>query len=695
MVAEDLLAAVFPAQVACAENLVGERDIPDHPLVEQTIHDCLHEAMDIDGLERLLRALEAGEVRIVARDLTEPSPLALEVLSARPYAYLDDAPLEERRTQAVMSRRWLDAESASDLGRLDAQAIARVREEAWPLVRSADELHGALMALAFLTDEEMRTRPEWSVFAGALAAARRATRLQSESATLWVAAERLPQFQAVHFDMVIDPPIAAPAEYAARSWMPEDAQTEIVRGRLGALGPTSAQQLASSMDVALTEVDAALARLQAEGSAMYGRFSPDAHHTEWCDRRLLARIHRYTVKRLRQEIEPVEPRDFMRFLFEWQHVAPDTQVEGPDALAAIVAQLEGFEAPAAAWESEVLPARVSGYEFTWLDDLCLAGRVVWTRLSAPALNGEREHAGGPVRTTPIALLQRRNMALWTALVGRIPRETLLLSSRAKLLAQYLGAHGASFFDEIATGTRLLRSQLEEALGELVALGLINSDSFTGLRALLVPANRRPSAHARRGRRALFGIDDAGRWSLVRRAAETDDSPGKGTPTEVVEHIAWTLLRRYGVVFWRLLEREAAWLPPWRDLLRVYHRLEARGEIRGGRFVAGLSGEQFALPDAVGPLRKVRKREADGALTCICGADPLNLLGSVIPGAKVPALTGTRILFRDGLPLATLVAGETRFLVAMEPAAEWAAKKYLLRDQRLRSPTDVPLDGATF
>jgi ATP-dependent Lhr-like helicase len=288
------------------------------------------------------------------------------------------------------------------------------------------------------------------------------------------------------------------------------------------------------------------------------------------------------------------------------------------------------------------------------------------------------------------------MALWTALVGRIPRETLPLSSRAKLLAQYLGAHGASFFDEIATGTRLLRTQLEEALGELVALGLINSDSFTGLRALLVPANKRPSAHARRGRRTLFGIDDAGRWSLIRRVAETDDPSAKGSmPAEVVEHVAWTLLRRYGVVFWRLLEREAAWLPPWRELLRVYHRLEARGEIRGGRFVAGLSGEQFALPDAVGPLRKIRKREADGALTCICGADPLNLLGSVIPGAKVPALTGARILFCDGLPIATLVAGEVRFLVAMAPASEWTAKKLLLRDQRLRLTSDAPLDGATF
>ena len=686
MMAEDLIASVFPDQIACAENLAGEREIPEHPLVDQTVHDCLYEAMDIDGLERLLKAIEAKDVQVLARDTTEPSPLALEVLSASPYAFLDDAPLEERRTQAVSGRRWLDAEQASDLGRLDEAAITRVREEAWPLpaVRNADELHEVLMQLECLTEDELKRNGEWLWLAGQLVREHRAT-LISLIPALWIAAERLPMFQAVYPDMQIEPVITAPAEFAEKIWAREDAVLEILRGRLSALGPVTASELSRSLALLAADIDMALVRLESEGGIMRGRFTLEINEQEWCERRLLARIHRYTVKRLRQEIEPVEPRDFMRFLFEWQRVAPGTQVQGEDALAAILGQLEGYEAPASAWESELLPARVAGYEFTWLDDLCLAGRVVWTRLSAPNLNAEREHAGGPVRSTPIALLQRRNMLLWTALAAHTGRDALPLSSRAARLHAWLKDHGASFFDEMLGGTHLLRSQLEESLGELVSLGLVNADSYAGLRALLLPASKRTLTKPRRGRRALYGIDDAGRWSLVRRP-EPASEPGTKqahAPAETVEHIAWTLLRRYGVVFWRMLEREAAWLPPWRELLRVYHRLEARGEIRGGRFVAGLSGEQFALPDAIGLLRKQRRQATEGAMVCVCGADPLNLVGSVIPGPRVPALTGTRILYRDGVPVATLVAGEASFLEKMEPAAEWAAKKLLLRDTTIQ------------
>jgi ATP-dependent Lhr-like helicase len=698
MMAEDLIAAVFPDQIACAENLSGEREIPEHPLVDQTIHDCLHEAMDIDGLERLLKAIEARDVQVVARDTTEPSPLASEVLNAAPYAYLDDAPLEERRTQAVQGRRWLDAGEASDLGRLDAAAIQKVREEAWPSLSNeatnADELHQVLMQLECLTQVEVRGNAEWPRLAAQLAAVRRAALVDGR---LWIAAERLPMFQAIYPRMQLEPGITAPEEFARIPWVREDGITAVVRGRLSALGPVTANRLAQDLNLSPADIDMALAQLEAEGTVMRGRFTPassgvtaDAGELEWCERRLLARIHRYTVKRLRQEIEPVEPRDFMRFLFQWQRVAPGAQVEGEDALAAILGQLEGYEAPAAAWESEILPARVAGYDFTWLDDLCLAGRVVWTRLSAPTLNREREHAGGPVRSTPIALLQRRNMLLWTALAALHPRngaDALPLSPRATLLHAHLKEHGASFFDEMLAGTKLLRTQLEEGLGELVSLGLVNADSYTGLRALLLPASKRTLSKPRRGRRALYGIDDAGRWSLIRRpAADPDAAPARHVraPQETVEHIAWTLLRRYGVVFWRLLEREAAWLPPWRELLRVYHRLEARGEIRGGRFVAGLSGEQFALPEAIGLLRKVRKQEAEGATVVVSGADPLNLVGSVLPGAKVPALTGSRILYRDGVPLATLVAGEAQFLQEIAEAEQWAAKKLLLRDAHYQS-----------
>lgn len=670
MKSEDLLAAVFPDQVACLENIVGERQIPDHPLVAQTLHDCLHEAMEIEGLEALLRRIESGEVRFVCRDLTAPSPLAAEVLTARPYAFLDDAPLEERRTQAVMSRRWGDIESTQDFGRLDPDAIAAVREEAWPQARTADELHEALMGLGFLTDAELRASPAWPTLCDELIAQRRAARLSE----LFIPAERLPQFAAIFPDASTDPRITAPAEFDAQDWTRESALVDIVRARLTGLGPVQAAQIAETLHFPQSDIDVALLALEREGTVMQGHFTPGMTEIEWCDRHLLARIHRYTVQRLRREIEPVEPRDFMRFLFDWQKVAPGARGEGPDALAAVLAQLEGFEAPAAAWESEILPARIAGYEISWLDDLCTSGRIVWSRLRPRAASGA-EHGSGPVRATPIVLMQRRNLALWNSLGASADDSAPALSSRAQTVADFLRTHGASFFDELIAGTKLLHVELEEALAELVAAGQINADSFAGLRALLVPQARRPSPNRRRGRRtALLGIADAGRWSPLRRPASADQEG----QAETVEHIARILLRRYGVVCWRLLAREADWLPPWRELLRVYQRLEARGEIRGGRFIAGLSGEQFALPEAIAPLRAVRQRPCDGDLVAVCGADPLNLVGSILAGANVPALTGSRILYRDGMPVATLVSGAFNALDPMDAAAEWKAKSFLLR-----------------
>jgi len=727
MKSEDLLATVFPDQVACLENIVGERQIPDHPLVAQTLHDCLHEAMNIDALHALLKKLESGEIHIVAKDLTAPSPLAAEILNARPYAFLDDAPLEERRTQAVQSRRWGDIDTTDDFAQLDAEAIQSVREEAWPEARDADELHDALMSLGYLTADEVQRNPVWRELLAALISQRRATlrlkacrpgesrdpapllstrstgsldsSLTSHSAVesrqndenkIWVAAERLPQFKAVFPEAQFDPPIEAPEEYAAIAWTAETALVDILRARLTGLGPTTVAALAQDLQLPACDIEIALLTLQREGFVMQGRFTSDATQTEWCERHLLARIHRYTIKRLRREIEPIEPRDFMRFLFEWQRIAPDAQVSGPDALVAVLAQLEGFEAPAAAWESEILPARVAGYEISWLDDLCLAGRIVWTRLREPARAREdsdpsRPRTGaGPVRATPIVLLQRRNMRVWNELGGD-PANAPGLSSRAQAVADALREHGASFFDELLAATRLLHTELEDALAELVAAGLINSDSFAGLRALLVPPSRRPTPHRRRGRRtALLGIADAGRWSLLRRPPPAADPKKDKNPqkhdAETIEHIVRTLLKRYGVICWRLLAREAPWLPPWRELLRCCHRLEARGEIRGGRFIAGLTGEQFALPEAIAPLRSVRAKPRDGSLTSVCGADPLNLIGHLVAGVKLPALTNARMLYRDGAPIATLVAGEFAALEPMDEAAAWAAKTRLLRGE---------------
>lgn len=679
MYAEDLIADVFPDQIACAENLSGPREIPQHPLVDQTIRDCLEEAMDCAGLERLLADIEQGRVRILTRDVTEPSPLALQILAARPYAFLDDAPLEERRTQAVMSRRWLDPASAADIGRLDQQAIDRVREEAFPSADSADELHDALMWTGFMTEDEVAVHPHWRALLKSLVKQRRATRAQLASGALWVATERLPRLQTLLPDTRLDADVSVPEPYASETLTPDSALLEIVRGRLEALGPVTAATLAAPLGIEAATVNIALLALEQEGFALRGAFTPDLGGEEWCERGLLARIHRYTVQRLRKEIEPVTTQDFMRFLFNWQHVAPDERKDGPDALAAVLNLLEGFEAPAIAWESEILPARLQHYDFTWLDDLCLAGRAGWVRLARPKGGDSAPRRAGPVRTTPIALLARRNIALWSAQANG-DAAPAAISSRAAAVRDFLADNGASFFDEISDGARLLPSEVEEALAELVALGSVNSDSFAGIRALLVPLDKRKSLSGggkRRGRTAAFGIQDAGRWSPVRpRAAE---------PDVVIEHIARALLRRYGVIFWRLLAREADWLPPWRDLLRVLRRLEARGEIRGGRFVAGVTGEQYALPDALAALRSVRRQEKNDVYVCVSGADPLNLVGVLTPGAKVPALTGNRILYRDGVPLGTLIADEIQWLQALEPSQQAAAKTALVQRSYHSSP----------
>jgi ATP-dependent Lhr-like helicase len=687
MAAEDLIGSVFPDQIACAENLPGEREIPDHPLVRQALGDCLGEAMDADGLERLLKGIESGAVRVVTRDLTQPSPLALEVLTARPYAYLDDAPLEERRTQAVMARRWLAPEQASELGRLDAAAIERVRGEAWPDAVNADELHDGLVWLGFLTEDEVRAAAGWRGWLGELAAHKRVALIDAAGTRLWIPAERLPHFRALWPGLMTEPAINAPVAYD-KDWSRDEALVEILRGRLEGLGPVTEAALAAPLGLQPEALAATLAALEAEGFALRGRFTPDAPVDEWCERRLLARIHRYTIKRLRAEIEPVSARDFLRFLFRWQRVAPDTQVEGAASLDTIIGQLEGFGAPAAAWESDILPARLKDYRPSWLDARCLAGHATWLRL------GTRAATGRPttVRTTSVTLLPRRHAARWRAMA--LPADsTARPGAQAQAVVDFINANGASFFDELLQQCGLLRSQLEEALAELVALGLITSDSFAGLRALLVPFAERKPGGTRRRRAAASTMEDSGRWSLVRVPATANRTVDAGA----VEHVARALLRRYGVVFWRMLVREASWLPPWRELLRVYRRLEGSGEIRGGRFVAGFTGEQFALPEAIGTLREVRRRPPSDEWTAVSGADPLNLAGILTPGPRLAALAGNRLLYRDGVPTATLSGGEIRFVEPLDAATEWFARKALVRGTGLGSSLAaelaMPLDVA--
>jgi ATP-dependent Lhr-like helicase len=540
-----------------------------------------------------------------------------------------------------------------------------------------------LLSLGFIQTSE--AEPGWPALFRELALQDRAAEARlGDGRRLWLAAERLPQFWAVFpgirkegrsaaeaSPMVGDAALthptiirALPAEFADQAWTAEDALREILRGRLGGSGPVTAEHLAGMLALPGAQVEQALVALETEGFVLRGQFTPGWGREEWCERRLLARIHRYTMNRLRQDIEPVSTADFLRFLFRWQHVHPDTRMQGPQALAAVLAQLEGFETAAVAWEGDLLPARVLDYDPAWLDALCLSGKIVWNRLS-PAKGGL-----APVKSSPMALLGRRNLAYWR---GFAPAsEAAELSATARHVAETLARRGALFFEELAEAAGLLKTQLEAALAELVARGLAASDSFMGLRALLVPEQKK-----QRYRDLPFGMEEAGRWTLVRPLAPECRALDEDARREAVAHAAGVLLQRYGMVFRALLARETL-APAWQDLLKVYRRLEARGELRGGRFVAGQFGEQFALPEAVESLRQVRKQQETGVVLALSAADPLNLAGILTPGGKVPALPGNRVLFRDGIPVAASLGKEVQLLAAVEKESEWEVRNRLLR-----------------
>ena len=650
MIADDLMAAVFPDAAACLENIPGDREIPDHPLVAQTVRDCLEEAMDLPGLLQVLQAIHHGQLRLVARDTPEPSVFADEILNARPYAFLDDAPLEERRSHAVQSRRSMAA-ATEDLGALDPAAIARVRDEERPEPRDADELHDTLLTAGFLTPEEIDAAgPE--LLAG-LTAARRAGRCALPGATIIVAAERLPELRAIHPGLVVEAELQPPQSRLAKRWTRSDATTEILRGRLTLTGPVTSAALGASLGISDIDAGAALLQLEAEGIVLRGRFSAhsradEARPGEWCDRTLLARIHRYTLNRLRAEIEPVTTADFMRFLFRWQYVEPSSRLTGIDGLREVVSSLDGYELAAGAWERHVLSTRVDRYEPSMLDMLCLSGEVAWTRLSPVVRDGGRVPSLVPA--TPVALFLREHAAAWQTL--RADGEEPPLSEFAQRVLSTLRARGASFFADLASACALDADQLRSAIGTLVASGLVTSDGFSGLRALVWAARGRPALHDRR-------TSFSGRWTAIDAIGE------RANREDAVELQAWTLLRRYGVVFRRLLTRETN-AAPWRELARVYRRLEARGEIRSGRFVTGTSGEQFALPTAVQSLREVRRIHADGGLVTISAADPLNLTGIVTAGERIRTAGRNRIVYRDGVPLAVREGAFTRELAPIDP-----------------------------
>ncbi len=655
MRSDDLLAAVFPDQVACAENLdAGDIPIPDHPLVNETVRDCLHEAMDIGGLERVLAAIDGGEIQTVSIDTAEPSPFSQEILNANPYAFLDDAPLEERRARAVQMRRSLGS-SVDEVGALDPAAIAEVASESWPVVRDPDELHDALLTLV-----ATRPRAEWEPFFGTLEASTRATVLQAGDVRLWVAAERLAIARCLYPDATVCVDVPTVGRVAPDSQ--DAAATEVLRGWLESIGPTTASALATSLALSRQLVDIGLARLESEGIVLRGRFTPAAHRDdeiEWCNRRVLARIHRLTLGRLRREIEPVTSAQFMQFLVRWHHLAPGTQLHGEDGLRAILQQLQGYEISAAAWESDVLAKRVAGYAPELLDRLCLSGEVVWGRLSPhpafdPAGRDTEPDAGArrrvrPTRAAPLAIFLREDSG-WLVESTRQqidatrqetdppPGEQPLSHAARELLAAF-ERRGASFLPELVKMTGRLTIEVEDGLWELVAAGLVTADGFDNLRALVDPKRRRGEGRWRNSRPRHA----AGRWALLRPGLADDDAPAEESAAEVlhlerVEAFARQLLRRWGVVFRDLLARETL-APPWRELLSSLRRLEARGEIRGGRFVAGHVGEQFARAEAVDLLRAIRREATPVEVLRVPAADPLNLGGIVTPGSRVSPLSG--------------------------------------------------------
>jgi len=636
MRAEDLLVSVFPAQLGCQDNAVGPIEIPDHPLVSETLRDCLTEAMDAQGLKQKLEAIFSGKIQRVARETPEPSVFSHEILNANPYAYLDDAPLEERRARAVTLRRGLPAELADDVGRLDPEAISAVVEETRPDLRNADELHDLLLDVGALPEPEA---DGWTDWLEELIASGRAARLHGGPSTFWVAAERRSLALAIWPESRLIPDVTEPPARRASPWSDgEGALVELIRARLSLVGPVTAAALAEPFGLTVPAVNSALGRVEAEGGVLRGRFTatlpPDA--IEWCDRRLLARIHRRTLDRLRREIEPVSAADLMRFLFAWQHVKPGQQLHGRDGLGRVIEQLEGFELAAAGWEREVLPARVARYEPAWLDELCLSGDVAWGRLER---HESTRHAGRRLSgTVPITLLRRQNLG-WM-LEPRDGADEGALSAPAHDVLAHLRASGASFTDEIAGRVRRLRIEVEEALCELVSAGLVTGDGFAGLRSLLHSEKRK---RLRSGRaRPLRAPIGTGRWALL-------DPPPPPPPDDVLEARARQYARRYGIIFRDLLLREPG-APAWRDLLRVYRRLEMRGELRGGRIVGSFVGEQFALPEALDALRAIRRDAPSGQIIRLSACDPLNLTGIITPGARVPAMLGQWVSYRDGVPL---------------------------------------------
>ena len=654
--ADDLLTAVFPALTACPENNMTGPDIPipDHPLVRQTMDDALHEAMDLDGLVRLLGEIQAGKIRVTTMDVREPTPFSYSLLNAQPYAFLDDAPLEERRARAVATRRTLSIESVRDLGRLDPEAVEKVRKEAWPLVRDADELHDTLLTIGLLPEEEGRSWGKW--FSELIDSGRATRAVDADGKVFWVAAERWPVVSASRSGFTANPILTIPTGIRT-DWTASEAWVQLVRGRMEVVGPTTLERLAQDLGLPDHVIESSLGALEAEGYVLRGHFDPDVPDIQWCARRLLARIHRLTLDSLRRQMEPVTPEELIRFLLGWSHLAPEKQVYGRDGLFTVIEKLQGFEIPAVLWEQSILPARVAEYNPKWLDDLCLSGDVVWGRVRTRA-------SRDATKILPITLMLREDMDGLRS-DENLPDDP---GSDAKQVLSTLQSRGALFINEIVSATRLLPTQVQDALWELVAAGRVSGDGFGAIRSLTSPmrdrAQRMRRHIQRRGIKPFGMTSQSGRWWEIHPSEQLNSHDNVGEHGKSpLEQWAWQLLARYGVFFRDLLAREDA-APSWQELLPIYRRMESRGEIRGGRFITGVGGEQFALPEVVDLLRENRRVPSDVGAThaspvpiIISAADPMNLVGILTPGAKVPAIASNAVAYLGGRYVGRRVAGE--------------------------------------
>jgi ATP-dependent Lhr-like helicase len=685
MRSEDLLAAVFPAQVACQDNAMpGDIEIPDHPLVFETMRDCLTEAMDVEGCKELLGGISDGKIEIFGRDTVQPSAFSHQILNAMPYAFLDDTPLEERRTRAVSLRRALP-EDSRDLSALDPAAIERESANAWPRMQDADELHDALLVLGVLPEsiaiassakDGMGAIEVWFQ---SLMADGRVYRLESDGVAYWAAAERLLLLNPVYPEAVYDPEPPAnllktkentgdDTEDSAR----EDSIHSVLRGWVESSGPLTATEIVGYLGIPNDDIVYALARLENEGVVLRGSFRTEVEEVEFCDRRILSRIHRSTIDTLRREVEPVPSAEFMRFLLRWQHVDPSVRLQGEGGLLAAIEQLQGFESASGAIEEEVLLSRVSDYDPVMLDRLCLGGEVLWGRVSLQSRqsgeqqNGSSHQSGRSTfsRATPITMVLRDSLD-W--ILGPTGQDAEGLTGAAKEVVEFLSQRGASFLSDIVSATQRLPSDVEEALWALAASGRVTVDGVESLRQRLGGIVRRPRRNGRGGRdnsrSSMNRRRGYSRWSLLEPLDPIDDRS---------EPIARQLLYRYGIIFPELLARDALTYR-WRDLVRVFRRLEARGEIRGGRFVSGFIGEQFALPEAVELLRKTKNSEPDGRFIALSACDPLNLAGILSPGRRVPSVVRNRLVLQNGLPIASMENGSIVELTNVAPEIMEQAK----------------------